>query len=97
MNDMLAIRVRAAAVAGWWTVLIAAGFITLLWAIYLLMMAQRPAWILAMWRPGADWPEVQHVCLGAIVTLKFVVWLMTLAVIWLTLWGRQLSKRAGAG
>ena len=27
---------------------------------------------------------------------QFVLWLMTLAVVWLTLWARQLRKRAGS-
>ena len=31
MNDPFEKKVRAAAVAGWWVVLIAAGFLTLLW------------------------------------------------------------------
>ena len=55
MNDIFEKRVRAAAVAGWWTVLIAVGFITLLWVIYLVVMSARPAWLLSMWGPGTDW------------------------------------------
>lgn len=46
MNDIFEKRVRAAAIAGWWTVLIAVGFITLIWAIYLVVMWARPAWFL---------------------------------------------------
>ena len=51
MNDIFEKRVRAAAVAGWWTVLIAVGFITLQWIIYLVVMSARPAWLLVMWGP----------------------------------------------
>jgi hypothetical protein len=31
----------------------------------------------------------------AIVVLIFIFWLMTLVVIWFTLWARRLRKRAG--
>ncbi len=94
MNDIFEKRGRAAAIAGWWTVLIAVGFIILVWVIYLVVMSARPAWLLSMWGPGADWPFVQHVWFWAIVFLKFVLWLMALATIWLTLWARQLRKQA---
>jgi len=97
MNDVFEKRVRAAAVAGWWTVLIAVAFITLQWIIYLAVMATRPAWLLAMWGPGTDWLFVQQVWFWAIAILKFVLWLMVLIVLWLTRWARQLRKRAGIG
>jgi hypothetical protein len=48
-----------------------------------------------MWGPGTDWAFVQKVWFWAIVVLKFVFWLMTLVVIWLILWARQLRRRAG--
>ncbi len=35
MNDLFTLRVRSAAVAGWWTVLVAIGFVILLWLAYL--------------------------------------------------------------
>ena len=95
MNDVFEKRVRAAAVAGWWTVLIAVLFITLQWIIYIIVMSARPAWLLSMWGPGTDWPFVQQVWFWAIVFLKFVLWLMILIVIWLTLWARQLRKQTG--
>jgi hypothetical protein len=33
MNEAFAKKVRAAAIAGWWVVLIAVGFLTLLWLL----------------------------------------------------------------
>jgi hypothetical protein len=95
MNDMFEKRVRAAAVAGWWSVLIAAAFVTLQWLAYLAVMSARPTWLLTMWGPGTDWAVVQHVWFWAIVVLKFALWLTILLVVWLTLWARQLRKRAG--
>ncbi len=92
MNDTFENRVRAAAGAGWWTLLITVGFITLIWIIYLVVMSVRPVWFLWMWGPETDWAFVRIVWFWAIVLLKFVMWLMTLAVIWLTLWARQLRQ-----
>ena len=94
MNDVFENRVRGAAIAGWWTLLIAVGFITLLWVVYLVVMSARPAWLLAVWGPDMDWAFVQRVWFWAIAVLKLVMWLMALATIWLTLWARQLRKQA---
>ncbi len=96
MNDIFEKRVKAAAVAGWWTLLIAVGFVILVWIIYLVVMSARPAWFLAMCGPDIDWVFLQRVWFLAIVFLKFVMWLMALATIWLTLWARQLRKQAGS-
>jgi hypothetical protein len=92
MNDIFEKRVRAAAVAGWWVVVIAVGFLTLLWLIYLVVMSSHPAWLLSMWGPGVDWAFVQNVWFGAMAAFKFCVWLMVCALLWLTMWARQLRK-----
>lgn len=92
MNDPFETRVRAAAVAGWWVVLLAVCFLTLLWLIYLAVMFTHPTWLLTMWGAGVDWPFVQNVWCWVMVAFKFCVWLMILAVVWLTLWARQLRK-----
>ncbi len=95
MNDTFEKRVRAAAVAGWWTVLIAIAFIVLQWLIYLAVVHARPAWLLSMWGPNLDWAFVQTVWFWAIALMKFVMWLMVLVALWLTLWARQLRKQIG--
>ena len=48
MNDPFEKKLRSAAVAGWWVVLIAGGFLTLQWLIYLAVMSAHPAWLLSM-------------------------------------------------
>src|SRR4249920_2431438 len=78
MNDTFEKKVRAASVAGWWVVLIAIGFLTLLWLIYLAVMSTHPAWLLTMWGPGIDWPFVQNVWFWVMAVCKFCVWLMIL-------------------
>ena len=45
MNDPFEKRIRAAGIAGWWVVLIAAGFLTLSWLVYLAVMNARPEWM----------------------------------------------------
>jgi len=43
MDELFIKKVRSAAVAGWWTVLIAAGFLFLQWVIYLYIISAQPA------------------------------------------------------
>jgi len=95
MNDDFRNRVRAAAIAGWWTLLITVGFIILQWIIYLAVVSGRPTWFLSLLGPGFDWAFVQNVWFWAIALLKFILWLMGFVVIWLTLWARQLKKQTG--
>ena len=92
MNDAFEKRVRAAAIAGWWVVLIGLAFISLQWLVYLAVMHTHPSWLLALWGPDVDWAFVHRVWFWAIVILKFIWWLLVLAVLWLTLWARQLRK-----
>jgi hypothetical protein len=69
MNDNFEKKVRAA-VAGWWVVLIAAGFVTLQWLIYLAVMSAQPGWVLAMWGPDVSWAFVQNVWFWGIVAIQ---------------------------
>ena len=96
MNDVFERRVRAAAVAGWWTLLVAMAFITLQWFVYLAVMSAKPVWLLALWGPDVSWAFVQNVWFWAVAVFKLCVWLLTLLAFWLTLWAWQLRKRAGS-
>jgi hypothetical protein len=95
MNNVFEKRVRAAAIAGWWVLLIAAGFILLQWIAYLLVMDARPAWLPSLWGPDVSWSFIQNVWFWVVAIFKLCVWLLALVVLWLTLWARQLRKRAG--
>jgi len=95
MNDVFEKRVRAAAVAGWWTLLIAVAFLTIHWIVYLLVMSAHPAWLLSWCGPNITWSLLQTVWFWAIAILKVFVWLLALVVLWLTLWARQLRKGPG--
>ncbi len=92
MNDIFAKRVRAAAIAGWWTLLVAAIFLAIQWRAYLLIMNARPEWMRDLWGPGISWSYVQNIWFWIASVFKMCIWLLALVVIWLTLWARQLRK-----
>lgn len=93
MNDLFTLRVRSAAVAGWWTILVAVCFVILLWLAYLCVTTTHPAWILRLWGPDMTWPLMQWIFLRVIIIFRILVWCMILMTLWLTLWARQLKKR----
>ena len=95
MNDDLERKVRAAGVAGWWTVLAIAAVLSIQWVAYLVVMSSRPGLVLTLWG-SASWPEVQHMWLMATVFLKVVVLVLAVLCLWLTLWAREL-RRGGSG
>jgi hypothetical protein len=95
MNDIFQKRVKAAAVAGWWTLLVAAIFLTIQWIAYLVIMKERPEWVHDLWCAQLDWAFVQNVWFWMTAIFKLFVWMMAMNVIWLSLWARQLRKQAG--
>jgi hypothetical protein len=64
MNDPFEKKVRAAAVAGWWVILIGYALLLVTWVVYLAIMSARPGWLLTMWGQGdVSWAFVQTVSL----------------------------------
>jgi hypothetical protein len=95
MNDTFEKKVRAAAVAGWWVVLIAYAILFVVWGVYLGLMFARPAWLLTLWGQGeVNWGLVQTVSLWFMGVFKLLIWVLILVVLWLTLWAKQLRKAA---
>lgn len=92
MNDAFGKKVRAAAVAGWWVVLLVLFLLLIQYLAYLFLVPTRPVWLIAMWGPRVDWLFVENVWFWGIVALKAVFWLLTLLALWLTLWARQLRR-----
>ncbi len=70
MNDPLKKKVRTAAVAGWWVVLIGYALLTLTWAVYLSFVSARPAWMRALWGPDVSWDFMQTVSLWFLGVFK---------------------------
>lgn len=91
MDDKLAERVRAAAAAGWRTILIAAVWLTIVWAIWLVIISARPSWVRALWGGHQlTWYNMQIIWLWVIAAMKALLLMAVLVVIWLTLWARRL-------
>lgn len=100
MNDVFQKRVRAAAVAGWWTLLIAVIFLAIQWGAYQWIDYQfrtfgQVRWLETIWGRNLDWSIVKDIWLWMTAIFKMCIWLMALMVVWLTLWARQLRKHAG--
>jgi hypothetical protein len=93
MDDLFTKRVRAAAVAGWWTLLIVACIGLAQWLLYLFITSRRPAFLLALMGDSVTWPMVITMWLWTIAAFKIGVLFVALAVIWMTLWARRLSRQ----
>ena len=93
MDEIFAKKVRGAAVAGWWTLLIAFCILLIQWLAYLLITTKQPTGIVCLWGRGVSWPEIRMIWLWAMGAYKFVVGMMIFVVIWLTIWARQLAKK----
>jgi hypothetical protein len=94
VNDIFQKRVKAAAVAGWWTLLVAAIFLTIQWIAYI-SMDTWPTWMSRLMVNDSDWITTRNVCFWIIAIFKMCIWLMAMVVNWLTLWARQLKQHAG--
>jgi hypothetical protein len=93
MNDRFEKKVWAAAVAGWWAILIAYVLLVLIWLAYLGIVSAKPDWLMALWGGGdVTWGLMQTVSLWFMGAFKLCIWLMIVVVLWLTLWARQLHK-----
>jgi hypothetical protein len=93
MDEIFTNRVRAAAVAGWWTLLIFYSILLIQWLAYWLIMTKQPAGVLCIRGEGVTWPEIRTIWLWAMVAFKLCVGMMLFVVVWLTLWARQLAKK----
>jgi hypothetical protein len=93
MDEIFTRKVRSAAVAGWWTLLIAYCILLIQWLAYVLIMSRQPSGMLCIWGAGVTWPEIRTIWLWGMVAYKLGVGMMLFVVIWLTLWARQLAKK----
>lgn len=96
MNESLERRVRAAAVAGWWTLLVGVAVLFVQWFAYLFMARARPAWATFLLGPGVTWDYLLNLWWLATAFFKGLLLVLALPCLWLTLWARQLRKAAGA-
>ena len=78
--------VRSAAVAGWWTVLIGAVWVTVAWLVWRAVIKSKPAWLMKLWGFDMSWDEVQKVMFYAMAVMKMILFVGILICIWLSLW-----------
>ena len=91
MDEIFTKKVRAAAMAGWWTLLIVYSILLIQWLAYVLIMTRQPTGVLCLWGESVTWLEIRTIWLWAMVAYKLFVGMMLFVVIWLTLWARQLA------
>jgi hypothetical protein len=92
MDEIFVKKVWTAAVAGWWTVLIAYCILLIQWFAYLLIIPRQPAGMLCLWGEGITWQEIRAIWLWAMVAYKLVVAMIVFVAIWLTIWAKRLTK-----
>ena len=92
MDDTFTKRVRVAAAAGWWTILIVYCFFVLNWLLYLFIISKQPSWMLKLMGEGLTWQTYQTLWLWGMLVFKLGILLMAVIVVWLTIWGRGLSR-----
>ena len=94
VEDRFGLKVKSAAVAAWWTILIAFAFVVLQWLLFLYFNAHPQVWSwLSPLMGGFDWQATRIVWFWSTATLKICIWVLMLVTIWLTLWSRQLMKK----
>ena len=94
MNELFQKRVRAAAMAGWWTLLVAVGMLAFVTGGFLYLMRARPEWILSMCGPDMTWATMQTLGLWMIAVFRLLLWLLFLTTVWLTIWSAKLKRIA---
>jgi len=92
MNDTFAQRVRAAAVAGWWTMLVGGLWLTASWLMFLGILSVEPAWLLTLWGGHMNWDDVHALMFTFIAVAKLILLTGVFATIWLTIWARRLNR-----
>jgi hypothetical protein len=92
MNDAFEKKVRAAAVAAWWVVLISYVLLIFIWLAFLALASARPEWMRALWGGDISWDSMKMMTLWLVGVFKLFLWSLVLGALWLTLWARQLRR-----
>ena len=91
MSTEFAEVVRSAAVAGWWTVLIASIWLTVAWLIWRTILKSKPAWLLKLWGFDLPWEQVQQIMFYFIAVMKMILFIFILICIWLSFWAQSMA------
>jgi hypothetical protein len=92
MSDTFQMRIRAAAGAAWYTVLV--WWLVLLgsWVGVVIVMQIQPRWVLAMLGEGATWEEIGRLYLWFMSAFKILWMVAIMFAVFLTLWSRRIRK-----
>jgi len=85
-------RVQTAAYAAWCTVIIGVVWLTAAWCAFLIMGHYQPKWLITLWGGKVTWDQVHWIMLLFTAVAKMIFLVIIMAAIWLTIWGRKLSK-----
>ena len=88
MNEELRQIIHSAAVAGWWTVLLGAFWLSISWLIWRGILKTKPKWLQNLWGVDMDWKEIQSIMIIFMAVAKLILLVCVLASAWLTLWAR---------
>jgi hypothetical protein len=92
MDELFTKKVRAAAIAGWWTLLIAFCLLMVQYLMYLLIVPREPGWLIYLWGEDLTWSAIRTIWFWGMAVIKLGLLLMTFIVIWLTIWARKLGQ-----
>jgi hypothetical protein len=96
MDTAFESRLRAAVSAGWRVLLVEVGFVTLVWLVYLGIMAAHPSAMRALFGPDVSWSAVATVTLLAVAVFKVALWLQASLLLWAWLWAVMLRRQRAA-
>ncbi len=97
MNGEFTHKVHSSAVAGWWTVLIAAIWMTFGWFFWLWLLTARPDWLLSLWGGGdLTWDKVHSLVLVFFAVFTLVLFEAVLVSVFLSVWSTNLKKLASS-
>ncbi|MBN1943173.1 MAG: hypothetical protein JW849_07750 [Phycisphaerae bacterium] len=91
-NEQLVKRVRAAVRAAWYTVIIAAIWMTVAWLFALWLLSSQPDWLITLWGGMVTWKEIHTTMIWFFGAFKLILFVIVMTTIWLTFWSRQLRK-----
>jgi hypothetical protein len=92
MDENLSKRVRAAAIATWWTLLVAVLFGVAVGGASLAFLSHRPEVFLRLWGPDITWAMVENATMWILTAYKLFTWILLLVAVWLSMWARQLKR-----
>jgi hypothetical protein len=89
----LAKRVRAAAGAAWWALIIAYLFMAGAWCGVLTLLDRKPAWAIVAWGGGEiQWGDVHRIYITFFGVLKVLLFILLVVAMWLSFWHRRLRR-----